>query len=57
MTALAAVALLTMGRITSDGAGPHTDLLDDFPYLGVPHPAGPPVPSGASRTVLTTPSA
>ena len=36
------VALLTMGRITSDGAGPHTDLLDDFPYLGVPHPAGQP---------------
>jgi Domain of unknown function (DUF4331) len=32
------VALLTRGRITSDLAGPHTDLLDDFPYLGVPHP-------------------
>ena len=31
------VALLTMGRITSDGAGPHTDLLDAFPYLGPPH--------------------
>jgi hypothetical protein len=32
------VALLTKGRITSDLAGPHTDLLDDFPYLGPPHP-------------------
>ena len=32
------VALLTRGRITSDLAGPHTDLLDDFPYLGLPHP-------------------
>jgi len=32
------VALLTRGRITSDGAGPHTDLLDHFPYLGAPHP-------------------
>jgi hypothetical protein len=32
------VALLTMGRITSDLAGPHTDLLDEFPYLGPPHP-------------------
>jgi hypothetical protein len=32
------VALLTRGRITSDLAGPHTDLLDDFPYLGPPHP-------------------
>ena len=31
-------ALLTRGRVTSDGAGPHTDLLDDFPYLGAPHP-------------------
>jgi len=30
-------ALLTRGRITSDGIGPHTDLLDDFPYLGLPH--------------------
>lgn len=34
------VALLTRGRITSDLAGPHTDLLDDFPYLGLPHPPG-----------------
>jgi hypothetical protein len=32
-------ALLTRGRITSDLVGPHTDLLDDFPYLGAPHPA------------------
>jgi hypothetical protein len=32
------VALLTRGRITSDLAGPHTDLLDGFPYLGLPHP-------------------
>ncbi|MEA2619385.1 MAG: hypothetical protein QOC97_158, partial [Chloroflexota bacterium] len=32
-------ALLTRGRITSDLVGPHTDLLDEFPYLGPPHPA------------------
>lgn len=32
------VSLLTRGRITSDLAGPHDDLLDDFPYLGPPHP-------------------
>ena len=31
-------ALLTKGRITSDGVGPHTDLLDVFPYLGPPRP-------------------
>jgi hypothetical protein len=30
-------ALLTRGRITSDLAGPHTDLLDAFPFLGLPH--------------------
>ena len=31
------LALLTRGRLTSDGVGPHTDLLDEFPYLGLPH--------------------
>lgn len=37
-------ALLTRGRITSDGVGPHTDLLSEFPYLGPPHAeAGPTV--------------
>jgi hypothetical protein len=35
-------ALLTRGRVTSDGVGPHTDLLDEFPYLGAPHPASNP---------------
>ena len=30
-------ALLTRGRITSDLAGPHTDLLAEFPFLGPPH--------------------
>jgi hypothetical protein len=31
-------SLLTRGRVTSDLVGPHTDLLDEFPYLGAPHP-------------------
>jgi hypothetical protein len=31
-------ALLTRGRVTSDLAGPHTDYLAEFPYLGPPHP-------------------
>lgn len=35
-------ALLTRGRVTSDLAGPHTDLLDEFPYLGPPHRAANP---------------
>ena len=33
------VAMLTMGRVTTDGVGPHMDLLDEFPYLGAPHAA------------------
>jgi Domain of unknown function (DUF4331) len=30
-------AMVTMGRVATDGVGPHTDLLDEFPYLGAPH--------------------
>jgi hypothetical protein len=32
------ISVATMGRITTDLVGPHTDLLDQFPYLGAPHP-------------------
>jgi hypothetical protein len=32
------ISVATMGRITTDLVGPHTDLLDRFPYLGAPHP-------------------
>jgi hypothetical protein len=31
------IAMLTQGRITGDNVGPHTDLLNEFPYLGPPH--------------------
>jgi hypothetical protein len=31
--------MVSVGRITDDHIGPHTDLLPDFPYLGHPHPA------------------
>lgn len=31
------LGLLTNGGITGDGVGPHSDLLDDFPYMGDPH--------------------
>jgi hypothetical protein len=31
------VTTVTNGKITGDGIGPHTDLLDSFPYLGPPH--------------------
>lgn len=29
--------LVTQGKITGDGVGPHTDYLSEFPYLGNPH--------------------
>jgi hypothetical protein len=29
--------LVTNGKVTGDGAGPHTDYLADFPYVGKPH--------------------
>jgi len=31
------LALLTNGKVTGDGVGPHNDLLSEFPYLGPPH--------------------
>jgi len=33
------LAILTNGKVTNDKAGPHGDLLADFPYLGPPHNA------------------
>ena len=32
------LTLITNGKVTDDLVGPHADLLDDFPYLGSPHP-------------------
>jgi hypothetical protein len=31
------LAILTNGKVTTDGVGPHSDLLADYPYLGPPH--------------------
>jgi hypothetical protein len=31
------LSILTNGKVTTDGIGPHNDLLADFPYLGPPH--------------------
>ena len=33
------LAVLTNGKVTKDGVGPHGDLLPDFPYVGPPHNA------------------
>ena len=32
------LSVLTNGRVTGDNVGPHGDLLEEFPYLGPPHP-------------------
>jgi hypothetical protein len=31
------LTLITNGKVTGDGIGPHDDLLAEFPYLGPPH--------------------
>lgn len=31
------LSILTNGKVTTDGLGPHQDLLAEFPYLGPPH--------------------
>ncbi|PZM15395.1 DUF4331 family protein [Rhizobium tubonense] len=31
------MVVLTNGKISGDGVGPHSDLLTEFPYLGPPH--------------------
>ena len=33
------ISLITNGKVTGDKVGPHTDLLDVFPYVGAPHQA------------------
>jgi Domain of unknown function (DUF4331) len=38
------LAILTNGKVTTDGVGPHGDLLADFPYLGPPHATRPESP-------------
>jgi hypothetical protein len=35
----ARLAMITNGQVSGDQTGPHTDLMDTFPYLGQPHPA------------------
>lgn len=33
------LTVITNGKVTKDGVGPHGDLLPEFPYLGPPHKA------------------
>jgi hypothetical protein len=34
------LTVITNGKVTGDGIGPHGDLLAEFPYVGPPHKAG-----------------
>lgn len=36
------LTVITNGKVTRDGVGPHGDLLPEFPYLGPPHKAATP---------------
>jgi hypothetical protein len=36
--------MISNNSVPSDGLGPHDDLLEEFPYLGTPHPNPPPPP-------------
>ena len=47
------LAVLTNGKVTGDKAGPHIDLLAEFPYLGPPHSIS--VPSHAASPIATEP--
>jgi hypothetical protein len=33
------LGILTNGKVKGDNVGPHTDLLNEFPYVGMPHTA------------------
>jgi hypothetical protein len=35
------LSVISNGKVTTDNVGPHTDLLEEFPYLGTPHNATP----------------
>jgi Domain of unknown function (DUF4331) len=35
------LGVLTNGKVTADKVGPHTDLLEEFPYVGTPHKSMP----------------
>ena len=45
------LAVLTNGKVTGDGVGPHIDLLAEFPYLGPPHNVS--VPGQATSPIAT----
>jgi hypothetical protein len=41
------LGILTNGKVTTDKAGPHKDLLASFPYVGAPHEARSAKPAAA----------
>jgi hypothetical protein len=40
------LTVITNGKVTGDGIGPHGDLLAEFPYLGPPHTNRAPMEAG-----------
>jgi len=46
-------AILTNGRVTTDGVGSHGDLLAEFPYLGPPHAAAFAAPEAVNAGTLS----
>jgi hypothetical protein len=40
------LTIITNGKVTGDGVGPHGDLLAEFPYLGPPHTNRSPMEAG-----------
>ena len=40
------LAVITNGKVTGDGVGPHSDLLTEFPYLAPPHTNRSPMEAG-----------
>jgi hypothetical protein len=48
------LSILTNGKVTTDGIGPHHDLLADFPYLGLPHRDGPTGSAAATNSQRPT---
>ena len=50
------LSVLTNGKLTGDMVGPHADLLDEFPFLGMPHNATLTPGSSGYVSDMTSPS-
>jgi hypothetical protein len=46
------VTVVTNGKVTGDGIGPHGDLIAEFPYLGPPHNLPQEAPQAFAKAVM-----